>query len=128
MPTGSCSVALAFRAAAWAPQDSVSQQAARQGRRRDWSCRADYESGSVSVGSCRGHGLVRDGSSGTLGKAGEGGSGHQDQPPDPEGGGDQGEGAAAVGGLESDAGWCSRRDEQWLRADTGGRSRVRCGA
>lgn len=48
----------------------------------------------------RGDGLFRDRSLGPFGEPGEGGSGHQDQPPDPAGGGDQGEGgpqAAAAG-------------------------------
>lgn len=52
------------------------------------------------MGTLRGDGLFRDRSLGPLGEPGEGGSGHQDQPPDPAGGGDQGEGgpqAAAAG-------------------------------
>lgn len=90
MLTGSCSTGLAFRAEVWAPRDSVSRQAARQGLRRDWSCRAGYKrvSDSARVASCGSDGLVRDGSPGTLGEAGKGGSVHSDQPPDPAGGGD----------------------------------------
>lgn len=55
------------------------------------------ESDFVSVCPGRGDGFVRDGSPGTLGESGEGGSGHTDQPPDPAGGGDQGAGGIVVG-------------------------------
>lgn len=54
------------------------------------------ESDPVTVGSCRGDGLVRDRSSGTHGESGEGGSGHSDQPPDSAGGGNQGIGGATA--------------------------------
>lgn len=46
----------------------------------------------VGVGKLRGDGLFRDRSLGPLREPGEGGSGHQDQPPDPASGGGQGEG------------------------------------
>lgn len=48
----------------------------------------------VSVEICRGDGVVRDESSGTLGESGEGRSEHSDQPPYLAGGGDQGTGRA----------------------------------
>lgn len=53
----------------------------------------------VSFDSCGGDGFVRDGSPGTLREAGEGGSGHSDQSPDPAGGRNQGEAGAAGGWL-----------------------------
>lgn len=58
----------------------------------------------VRVGCRSGDGFVRDRGSGTLGEAGKGGSGHSDQPPNPAGGGDQGEGPAAGDRLKRDPG------------------------
>lgn len=69
----------------------------------------------VGVSTLRGDGLFRDRSLGLLGEPGEGGSGHEDQPPDPAGGRDQGEGgpqAAAAGEI-----WVrSRRENPELEA------------
>lgn len=40
MPAGSCSAASPSEPQSGAPRGSVSRQAARQSRRRDWGCRA----------------------------------------------------------------------------------------
>lgn len=98
MPAGSCSAA--------APSERRSGQLETQfpGSPRAHAAggpglllRWRLESDPVAVGSGRGDGLLRDGGPGALGEAGEGGPGHSDQPPDPAGGGDQGEGPAARG-------------------------------